>query len=86
MPKSAVRIDDRSALALDARLRPLTRVVHLDNPTVRPRLIRLLPRDAVAWCYADYMGEFGKPQLAEPHLRRTDNGWICGIFWAQEGP
>ncbi len=63
---------------------PTTLVHHLDDIEVQPRIIRMSPRAAVAWCYVDSVGQMGKLHIAEPYIRRADNGWMCGPFWAQE--
>lgn len=64
--------------------RPTTYVYNLDAPLQKPRVVRLSPRAAVAWCYVDSIGQTGKLHVGEPHIYRTDNGWICGSYWARD--
>lgn len=64
--------------------KPTTYVYNLDHPLVKPRIVRMTPRAAVAWCYADSVGQMGKLNVSEPFIMKTNNGWICGSYWARD--
>ena len=63
---------------------PISFVYDLDHTEQPPRIIRLSPRMAVAWCYADAIGQMGRFNAAEPFIYKMDNGWVCGSFWVRD--
>jgi hypothetical protein len=83
MPK--LRADDDSCRIRDDTLRPLTEVHYRGREPGHPaqRLIRLPPREAVAWCVASHVLPPYNWQHMVQYVKLEDNVWMLGDYYAR---
>lgn len=58
-------------------------VFNLDDPGVRPRIVRLSLRDAARWCYITGLGSYNLQSEDIPRLIEAEDGWVCGNWHAR---